>query len=103
MRLKWWIWVSERNLPSSLRTRIWPGAKFIDNLEGSVGSARKVDRWNFGTCLDAFNFVGRVSTDPASQDSTNGPTLDGDQKASLSALVQNVGVKKMWQVQVVGA
>lgn len=76
---------------------------FIDDWEGLWEVVRRVDRWNFGMCLDTFNIVGRVWADPASEDGTNGPDSDRELKASLSALVKNVDVKKLWYVQVVGA
>ena len=76
---------------------------FIDNWEGLWEVVRRVDRWNFGMCLDTFNIVGRVWADPASEDGTNGPDSDRVLKASLSALVKSIDVKKVWYVQVVGA
>lgn len=75
---------------------------FIDKWEGLWEVVKRVDRWNFGMCLDTFNIVGRVWADPASEEGTNGPNSDDDLKASLSALVKNIDVKKVWYVQVVG-
>lgn len=46
-------------------------------------------------CLDTFNIVGGFWADPASEDSTNGPDSDRDPKASLSALVKGIDVKKV--------
>lgn len=76
---------------------------FIDRWETLWEVVQKVDRWNFGMCLDTFNIVGRVWADPATSDGTNGPTSDRDLAASLSALVKTIDVKKVWYVQVVGA
>jgi len=76
---------------------------FIDDWESLREMVRRVDRWNFGMCLDTFNIVGRIWADPASKDGTNGPNSDTDLKASLSALVKTTNVKKVWYVQVVGA
>jgi 4-hydroxyphenylpyruvate dioxygenase len=76
---------------------------FIDRWEGLWEVVKRVDRWNFGMCLDTFNIVGRVWADPASRDGTNGPNSDRKLDASLSAMVKNVDVKKVWFVQVVGA
>jgi 4-hydroxyphenylpyruvate dioxygenase len=76
---------------------------FIDRWETLWEVVKKVDRWNFGMCLDTFNIVGRVWADPAAQDGTNGPNSDSDLTASLSALVKTIDVNKVWYVQVVGA
>jgi 4-hydroxyphenylpyruvate dioxygenase len=76
---------------------------FIDNWEGLWEVVKRVDRWNFGMCLDTFNIVGRVWADPASEDGTNGPKSDKDLEASLSAMVKTIDIRKVWFVQVVGA
>jgi 4-hydroxyphenylpyruvate dioxygenase len=76
---------------------------FIDNWEGLWKVVKRVDRWNFGMCLDTFNIVGRVWADPASEDGTNGPNSDKDLEASLSVMVKTIDIRKVWYVQVVGA
>jgi 4-hydroxyphenylpyruvate dioxygenase len=76
---------------------------FIDRWETLWQVVKKVDRSNFGMCLDTFNIVGRVWADPTSQDGTNGPNSDKDLEASLSAMVTMIDVKKVWYIQVVGA
>lgn len=63
---------------------------------------RRVDRWNFGRCLNTFNIVGRVWGDHASEDGTDGPDSDRDLKASLLALVKSIDVKNVCYVPVVG-
>jgi 4-hydroxyphenylpyruvate dioxygenase len=76
---------------------------FIDNWEGVWEVVKRVDRWNFGMCLDTFNIVGRVWADPASEDGTNGPNSDKDLEASLSAMVKTIDIRKVWYIQIVGA
>lgn len=76
---------------------------FVDTWEGVWEVVRRVDRWNFGVCLDTFNIAGRVWADPASEDGTVGPTAEDDLKASIASMVRDVDVKKVWYVQVIGA
>jgi 4-hydroxyphenylpyruvate dioxygenase len=76
---------------------------FIDRWERLWDVVRRVDRWNFGMCLDTFHLVGRVWADPGAKDGTNGRNSDRDLKKSLSALVETVDVQKVWYIQVAGA
>ena len=62
----------------------------------------RVDRPNFGICLDTFNIAGLVFADPAHP---SGRVVDAGlkMKASLEALVHRVDVKKVFLVQIVDA
>jgi 4-hydroxyphenylpyruvate dioxygenase len=62
----------------------------------------RVDRSNFGICLDTFNITGRIYADPTSID---GKTSNADavMKASLKDMVKRVDVKKVFYIQVVDA
>ena len=75
---------------------------FIDTWEGVWEVAKRVDRWNFGMCLDTFNIVGRKWADPEKGD---GMVEDADRnlEESIKRMVKEVDVKKVWYVQIVGA
>ncbi|PWY85892.1 xylose isomerase-like protein, partial [Aspergillus heteromorphus CBS 117.55] len=75
---------------------------YIDTWDAMWEVVRRVDRPNFGVCLDTFNIAGRVWADPASGD---GRTPDADMALaeSLERLVRTVDVKKVFYVQVVDA
>ncbi|CAJ0554975.1 Ff.00g134880.m01.CDS01 [Fusarium sp. VM40] len=74
----------------------------IDTWEKSWEVAKKVDRPNFGLCLDTFNIAGRVWGDPASPTGKT-PNADEDLKESLQRLVQDVSLDKVFYIQVVDA
>ncbi|RAH57964.1 3-dehydroshikimate dehydratase [Aspergillus piperis CBS 112811] len=63
---------------------------------------QRVDRPNFGCCLDTFNIAGRVWADPASP-SGKVPDADAVLAHSLDHLVKTIDVKKVFYVQVVDA
>ena len=69
--------------------------------EESWEIVRRVDRPNFGLCLDTFNFAGRIWADPASP---TGKTLNADAEleASLQRL-RTVPASKVFYVQLVDA
>ncbi|PIG87487.1 hypothetical protein AARAC_003879 [Aspergillus arachidicola] len=75
---------------------------FISTWEDLWEVVRRVDRPNFGCCLDTFNIAGRVWADPASA-SGKTPDADAALAASLQSLVQTVDVNKVFYVQVVDA
>ncbi|KAH7133712.1 putative 4-hydroxyphenylpyruvate dioxygenase [Dactylonectria macrodidyma] len=60
----------------------------------------RVDRPNFGMCLDTFNIAGRVWSDPASPTGKT-PNADEDMRKSIEELVKTVDVKKVFYLQVV--
>jgi 4-hydroxyphenylpyruvate dioxygenase len=75
---------------------------FIDTWELAWELVERVDRENFGICLDTFNIAGRVYADPAAK---GGKTLNAevDLKESLEEMVKRVDVKKVFYIQVVDA
>lgn len=75
---------------------------FVDTWEAAWDIVQKVDRPNFGMCLDTFNIAGRVWADPAS------PTgmveaAEAALTASLDRLVKTIDVNKVFYIQVVDA
>lgn len=74
----------------------------VDTWEVAWEVVRRVDRANFGICLDTFNIAGRVWADPNSID---GKVEDADRKLreSLEAMVQTVDVAKVFYIQLVDA
>jgi 4-hydroxyphenylpyruvate dioxygenase len=75
---------------------------YFDTWEKAYQLVERVDRSNFGMCLDTFNIAGRVYADPASP---NGKTPHGEEemKKSLEEMVKRVDVKKVFYIQVVDA
>jgi 4-hydroxyphenylpyruvate dioxygenase len=74
----------------------------IDTWEKAWDIVKRVDRPNFGLCLDTFNIAGRVWGDPTS---LTGKTLDADAdlEASIEQMVQTVDLDKVFYIQVVDA
>ncbi|GAB7333519.1 hypothetical protein MBLNU13_g05101t1 [Cladosporium sp. NU13] len=74
----------------------------VDTWEQAWEVVRRVDRANFGLCLDTFNIAGRVWADPASLD---GKVENADEilEVSLKRLVEVVDVSKVFYVQLVDA
>lgn len=75
---------------------------YIDTWDAVWEVVQRVDRPNFGMCLDTFNIAGRVWADPVS------PTgmVEGAEAAldaSLKKLVETVDVAKVFYIQVVDA
>jgi 4-hydroxyphenylpyruvate dioxygenase len=77
-------------------------ATHVDTWERCWEVVAKVDRANFGVCLDTFNIAGRVYADPAA---ASGMTVNAerDMAASIARLVATVDVKKVFYIQVVDA
>jgi 3-dehydroshikimate dehydratase len=75
---------------------------FFDTWEKAWELVERVDRANFGMCLDTFNIAGRVFADPAAED---GKTINAerDTKKSLEEMVKRVDVRKVFYIQVVDA
>ncbi|KAK3045860.1 hypothetical protein LTR09_012614 [Extremus antarcticus] len=71
---------------------------YFDLWEQSWDIVRAVDRPNFGLCLDTFHIAGRVWGDPSSPGGKT-PNADAELEASLSRLVQDVDVAKVFYVQ----
>ncbi|KAJ5729459.1 uncharacterized protein N7483_003967 [Penicillium malachiteum] len=74
----------------------------IDTWEKLWDVTKRVDRPNFGMCLDTFNIAGRVWADPASPTGKT-PNADADLKESLEKLVKEVDLAKVFYIQVVDA
>lgn len=74
----------------------------IDTIEKAWDVVRRVDRPNFGVCLDTFNIVGRVWGDPAAP---TGRTENADQQLQITLewMVKEVDVEKVFYIQVVDA
>jgi 4-hydroxyphenylpyruvate dioxygenase len=75
---------------------------FTDTWERVWDVVKRVDRPNFGICLDTFHIAGGVWADPASE---NGRIPDADAKlnASLERMKKMINASKIWYVQIVGA
>ena len=74
----------------------------LDTWEQTWEVVQRVDRPNFGLCLDTFNIAGRLYADPASP---NGRTPNGEVEiqASIARLLQTVDISKVFYIQVVDA
>lgn len=74
----------------------------VDTWEKMWEIVTRVNKPNFGCCLDTFNIAGKVWADPTSQDGKS-PNADRDLEYSMLQLVQTVDVKKVFYIQVVDA
>lgn len=70
----------------------------VNVWERSWEMVTRVDRPNFGLCIDTFNIAGGIYADPASRTGKT-PRADLDVAESLQRLVQNVDVSKVFLVQ----
>jgi 3-dehydroshikimate dehydratase len=75
---------------------------YFDTWEKAYQLVERVDRSNFGMCLDTFNIAGRVYADPASSNGKT-PNAEEDMKKSLEEMVKRVDIKKVFYIQVVDA
>ncbi|KKY18452.1 putative 3-dehydroshikimate dehydratase [Phaeomoniella chlamydospora] len=74
----------------------------VDTWEAAWEIVERVDKPNFGMCLDTFNITGRIWADPSVESGKNqnaGEWL----RASMERMKDQVDVRKIWYVQVVGA
>ncbi|KAH6895974.1 xylose isomerase-like protein [Thelonectria olida] len=71
----------------------------IDTWEASWDLVQRVDRPNFGLCLDTYNILGRIYADPASP---TGKTPDFQEAtvSSVKRIISDVDVSKLFLVQV---
>jgi len=74
----------------------------VDTWEQTWEIVERVDRTNFGICLDTFNIAARVYADPTAASRKN-VNADADMAASIERLVRDIDVKKIIYVQVVDA
>ncbi|EYE95394.1 sugar phosphate isomerase/epimerase family protein [Aspergillus ruber CBS 135680] len=78
-------------------------ANHIDTWEECWDVVQRVDRPNFGICLDSFNIAGRIYADPASVTGKT-PNADADMQASVLRLrsnSNNIDLEKVFYVQLV--
>ncbi|KAM0722815.1 hypothetical protein Q7P37_002257 [Cladosporium fusiforme] len=74
----------------------------ISTWEEAWEVVRRVDRENFGICLDTFNIAGRVWADPASDDG-KAANADTELEKSLERLLDTVDPRKVFYIQLVDA
>lgn len=74
----------------------------VNLWETSWDVVKRVDRPNFGLCLDSFNIAGRIYADPASP-GCKAPNAEEIVKQSMERLAKDVDVKKVFYVQIVDA
>lgn len=73
--------------------------KFISSIEQAWSLVAKVDRSNFGICLDTFNIVGRTWADPAAP-SGRVENADAIMNESIEWIKKNIDVKKIFYIEV---
>ncbi|PYH79477.1 sugar phosphate isomerase [Aspergillus uvarum CBS 121591] len=76
---------------------------YVSTWETLWDVVQRVNRPNFGACLDTFNIAGRVWADPAAVSGRVAGDADGLLRESLARLVRTVDVRKVFYVQVVDA
>ncbi|KAH7050347.1 3-dehydroshikimate dehydratase [Macrophomina phaseolina] len=74
----------------------------VDTWEKSWEIVQRVDRPNFGLCLDSFNIAGRIYADPTSPSGTTA-NAETEVRESVERLLRDVDPKKVVYVQVVDA
>ncbi|KAL2179386.1 xylose isomerase-like protein [Thermothelomyces heterothallicus CBS 202.75] len=74
----------------------------VDTWELCWEVVQRVDRPNFGMCLDTFNIAGRIYADPTSA-SGRTPDAEAAVRQSIARMIAHVDVKKVFYVQVVDA
>ncbi|KAL4949568.1 xylose isomerase-like protein [Aspergillus filifer] len=77
----------------------------VDTWESSFEVVKRVDRPNFGLCLDSFNIAGRIYADPASPTgkTANAEKAVTESMARLRALASSgeLDIKKIFYIQLV--
>ncbi|PMD29197.1 xylose isomerase-like protein [Hyaloscypha variabilis F] len=71
----------------------------IDTWQGSWEVVKRVNKPNFGLCLDTFHIAARVWGDPTASSGKN-PNADIQLNNSMKQLVEEVDVRKVFYVQV---
>ncbi|CAG9936196.1 unnamed protein product [Clonostachys rosea f. rosea IK726] len=74
----------------------------VDTWDKLWDVVKRVDRPNFGVCLDTFNIAGRVWADPASPTGKT-PNADAELASSLERMAKEVDITKVFYIQVVDA
>ncbi|KAL1609986.1 hypothetical protein SLS60_001651 [Paraconiothyrium brasiliense] len=77
---------------------------YVDKWELCWDIVTRVDRPNFGICLDSFNILGRIYADPASSTGCNSGAEE-EVQASMRRLVEQIGPykEKIFFIQIVDA
>lgn len=96
--------IADLGLPSNLRF-VFEALCFgtrVDRWETSWNVVKRVNRDNFGLCLDSFNIAGRIYADPTS---ITGKTPDAEEavQKSMDLMVKDIDLKKVFYVQIVDA
>lgn len=73
--------------------------KHVSTIEQAWSLVAKVDRPNFGICLDTFNILGRAWADPAVP-SGKVENADAVLKQVIDWIKQNIDVKKIFYIEV---
>lgn len=73
--------------------------RFISTVEQAWSLVAKVDRPNFGMCLDTFNIVGRAWADP-SVPSGKVENADAVLKETIEWMKQNIDIEKIFYLEV---
>ncbi|KAL2835653.1 xylose isomerase-like protein [Aspergillus pseudoustus] len=71
---------------------------YIDTWQGTWEVVKRVNRSNFGLCLDTYHIVARVWGDPT-RPGCKSPDGDQDLRKSMEELVSEVDVNKIFYVQ----
>lgn len=74
----------------------------IDTWEKSWDIVQRVNRPNFGLCLDTFNIAGRIYADPASS-SGKMENAEAVVEESMKRMLETVDVSKVFFIQIVDA
>ncbi|KAH7329721.1 xylose isomerase-like protein [Stachybotrys elegans] len=74
----------------------------VDTWEKLWDVVKRVDRPNFGVCLDTFNIAGRVWADPTSPTGKT-QNADADLAGSLERMAREIDMSKVFYIQVVDA
>ncbi|KAH4984831.1 hypothetical protein HBH71_137950 [Parastagonospora nodorum] len=77
---------------------------YVDKWEMCWDIVQRVDRSNFGICLDSFNIMGRIYADPAHESGCT-PNAEAEARGSIQRLVDRIGPhkEKIFFIQVVDA
>lgn len=77
---------------------------YVDKWEVCWDIVQRVDRPNFGICLDSFNILGRIYADPTSDTGVN-PQAEQDVRESVQRLVERIKPhrEKIFFIQIVDA
>ncbi|KAF2126610.1 3-dehydroshikimate dehydratase [Dothidotthia symphoricarpi CBS 119687] len=77
---------------------------YVDKWEACWDIIQRVDRTNFGICLDSFNILGRIYADPTSETGMN-EGAEQEVRESIQRLVQQIKPhrEKIFFIQIVDA